>query len=136
MYKLISALSMILRTFMFSNPFTRYFELALANSIFSTTSTVFAEYFNFTVGGGVLCLICYPLVGIVYDRGEAPAIGLILYLVAVLVNSQILVWISNSMIEFNIKELFLKFFFLIFLQVIVLKIIRYFKDCFQLKYLY
>ncbi|WP_415335991.1 hypothetical protein [Clostridium perfringens] len=111
MYKLISALSMILRTFMFSNPFTRYFELALANSIFSTTSTVFAEYFNFTVGGGVLCLICYPLVGIVYDRGEAPAIGSILYLVAVLVNSQILVWISNSMIEFNIKELFLKFFF-------------------------
>lgn len=136
MYKLISALSMILRTFMFSNPFTRYFELALANSIFSTTSTVFAEYFNFTVGGGVLCLICYPLVGIVYDRGEAPAIGSILYLVTVLVNSQILVWISNSMIEFNIKELFLKFFFLIFLQVIVLKIIRYFKDCFQLKYLY
>lgn len=136
MYKLISALSMILRTFMFSNPFTRYFELALANSIFSTTSTVFAEHFNFTVGGGVLCLICYPLVGIVYDRGEAPAIGSILYLVAVLVNSQILVWISNSMIEFNIKELFLKFFFLIFLQVIVLKIIRYFKDCFQLKYLY
>ncbi|WP_346977876.1 hypothetical protein, partial [Clostridium perfringens] len=136
MYKLISALSMILRTFMFSNPFTRYFELALANSIFSTTSTVFAEYFNFTVGGGVLCLICYPLVGIVYDRGEAPAIGSILYLVAVLVNSQILVWISNSMIEFNIKELFLKFFFLIFLQVIVLKIIRYFKDCFKLKYLH
>ncbi|HAT4307408.1 hypothetical protein ACHM17_11250 [Clostridium perfringens] len=136
MYRLVSLLSMILRTFMFSNPFTRYFELALANSIFSTTSTVFAEYFNFTVGGGVLCLICYPLVGIVYDRGEAPAIGSILYLVAVLVNSQILVWISNSMIEFNIKELFLKFFFLIFLQVIVLKIIRYFKDCFQLKYLY
>lgn len=136
MYRLVSLLSMILRTFMFSNPFTRYFELALANSIFSTTSTVFAEYFNFTVGGGVLCLICYQLVGIVYDRGEAPAIGSILYLVAVLVNSQILVWISNSMIEFNIKELFLKLFFLIFLQVIVLKIIRYFKDCFQLKYLY
>lgn len=136
MYKLISVLSMILRTFMFSNPFTRYFQLALANSIFSTTATVFAEYFNFAVGGGFLCLICYPLVGIVYDRGEAPAIGSILYLVAVLVNSQILVWISNSMIEFNIKELFLKFFISIFLEVIVLKIIRYFKEFFQLKYVY
>lgn len=136
MYKLISALSMILRTFMFSNPFTRYFELAFSNSIFSITATVFADYFNFAVGGGVLCLICYPLVGIVYDRGEAPAIGSILYLIAVLVNSQILVWISNSMIDFNVKELFLKFFIAIFLEVVVLKIIKYFKDFFQFKYLY
>lgn len=136
MYKLISTLSMILRAFMFSNPFTRYFELALSNSILKTSATVFADYFNFAVGGVLLCSICYPLVGIVYDRGEAPTIGSILYLIAVLINSQILVWISDSMTEFDVKIFFFRFFAAILLEIVILMIIRYLKYFFQAKYLY
>ena len=53
-YKLVSAVSVFIRTFIFPNPFNRLFELYLADTLFSSSALVFAELFNYVVGGTVL----------------------------------------------------------------------------------
>ena len=75
MYTLVSTVSLFIRTFIFPNPFTRLFELYLADTMFSSSALVFAELFNCVFGGAILCAVCYPLVGLIYDKGESPAIG-------------------------------------------------------------
>lgn len=117
MYVIVAFISSILRIFYFPNPFTKYFEIALANNaMLSSSTTPLADLFNFAFGGFVLWMICYPLVGIVYDRGEAPIIGSLMYLGAVLINSKILIWIS----EFADKP---KVFLIVFIGVIIIEFI-------------
>lgn len=95
MYKLVSTISAILRTFIFPNPFTPIFELYLAGTVLSSSASILAELFNLVIGGTILCATCYNLVGIIYNRGEAPALGSILYAIFILINSKLLVWVSQ-----------------------------------------
>lgn len=128
MYKLVSAVSVFIRTFIFPNPFTRLFELYLADTMFSSSALVFAELFNCVVVGTVLCIICYPLVGLIYDSGESPAIGSFLYGGLVLLNSKILIWISQGLNEFNLKLFILFISLALFVEIIILLGIRYVKE--------
>lgn len=126
MYKIIASISVILRTFIFRNPFTGVIQLVLADSVWSTSAEALADIFNFTFGGVILLSICYPLVGIVYNRGEAPAIGSILYGLAVLFNSWILSCISTKLPD--IKPICIVFILAIAVEVIILLQIRKIKD--------
>lgn len=128
MYKLVSTVSLFLRTFIFSNPFTQIFEVYLANSVLASSASTVAEIFNFSVGGTMLCAICYPLVGIIYDRGEAPAVGAILYGVFVLINSKLLVWASQWGDMVDLKSLLVRFFMVLVIESILLFGIRYVKE--------
>lgn len=78
MYKLVTSISAILRTFIFPNPFTPIFELYLDGTVLSSLASILSELFNLVIGGAILYIICYLLVGIIYKRGEAPALGSIL----------------------------------------------------------
>lgn len=127
MYKLISIISVFLRTFIFLNPFTRYFQLGLSNTPLNTSSEIIADYFNLIIGGTILCWICYPLVGIIYDKGEFPVIGSLLYLGVILLNSKILVWISNTMTNFDFEIFLLIFVICITIEIIIFNFIRYIK---------
>ena len=127
MYKLISIISVFLRTFIFLNPFTGYFQLGLSNTPLNTSSEIIAGYFNFIIGGAILCSICYPLVGIIYDRGKFPVIGSLLYLGVILLNSKILVWISNTMTNFDFEIFLLIFVICITIEIIIFNFIRYIK---------
>lgn len=128
MYKLVSTISAFIRLFIFPNPFTRIFELYLANTMFSTSAIIFADIFNLVVGGTILCMICFPLVGIIYDRGDAPAMGSILYGVFVLVNSWSLSWASSGIEDLNFTMFVLKFIFILGIEVAGLFGIRSFKN--------
>ena len=57
MYKLVSAVSVFIRTFIFHNPFTRLFALYLADTMFSSSALVFAELFNCVVVGTMYYLL-------------------------------------------------------------------------------
>lgn len=128
MYRIVSLISLFLRTYIFENPFERYIELYLQNTIWYSSSSTIAYLFNLTIGGSILCGICFPLVGLVYDRGENPTIGSILYGVFVLINSKILVWVSQVGIEFNLKAFRIRFGFVLILEVIILGGVRYLKE--------
>lgn len=118
MYKLVLTGSMFLRIFIFPNPFTEIFELYFADTALSTSSSALADVFNLVFGGAILLPICYPLVGIVYDKGEAPAIGSTLYGLAVLFNSWLLSWISIKLQD--IKLIIISFIAGIIIETIIL----------------
>lgn len=80
MYKIVSTLSAFIRVFIFQNPFTKLFELYLGNTVLSTSAIMLADLFNLVIGGTILCVICFPLVGVIFDRGEAPVIDSFLYM--------------------------------------------------------
>lgn len=127
MYKLVSIVSAFIRAFIFPNPFTRIFELYLANTMFNTSAIIFADIFNLVVGGTILCVICFPLVGIIYDRGDAPVIGSILYGVFVLINSWALSWSSSGLKEGDLKLLLIRYGLVLIFEILILIGIRYFK---------
>lgn len=127
MYKIVAFISVILRTFYFPNPFTKYFEIGLAdNVILSSSASSLADLFNLVFGGGILCSLCYPLVGIVYDSGDAPVIGSLMYMGTVLLNSKILIWISNLIDK--PKILLIVFGGAIIIECVILYFIRYVKE--------
>lgn len=127
MYKIVSAISVFTRTFIFPNPFTRLFEVYLANTIFATMVTVCADLFNLFIGGTILFAICFPLVGIIYDRGEAPVIGSLLYMEAVLLNSWLLILISNTLKDPNLTSFLIRFVIVLVIEIGIFIGIRYLK---------
>lgn len=127
MYKIVASISVILRTFYFPNPFTKYFEVIFADdAVLSSFAVPAADLINMAFGATILWWICYPLVGIVYDRGEAPVIGSILYLIAVFINSKVLIWISNF--ADNLKVFGMLFVGAIIAECIILFLIRGVKE--------
>lgn len=130
MYKLVSSISAILRTFIFPNPFTPIFELYLAGTVLSSLASILAELFNLVIGGTILCATCYHLVGIIYKRGEAPALGSILYAVFILINSKLLVWVSQWGNQLDLKSLVIRFIIVLVIEIIILFGIRYIKELF------
>lgn len=128
MYKIIITISAFIRLFIFPNPFTRIFELYLANTMFSTSAIIFTDIFNLVVGGAILCAICFPLVSTIYDRGEAPVIGSVLYMEAVLFNSWLLILASNISKEPNLTSFLIIFTIFFTIEIGILIGIRYLKE--------
>lgn len=128
MYKIVSAISLLIRTFIFPNPFTKLFEVYLANTVFSTSAVFIADLFNVFIGGAILCAICYPLVAIIYERGEAPVVGSLLYMGAVLLNSWLLIWVSNTLKEPNSTSFLIKFVIVLVIEIGIFIGIRYWKE--------
>lgn len=126
MYKIISMISAFIRVFIFPNPFTKLFELYLANTVFSTSAIILADIFNLIIGGTILCAICFPLVGIIYDRGEAPVVGSLLY--GVLVNSFLIAWASGWFEKTNILIFVISFIVIMIVEIGILFGIRSFKN--------
>lgn len=130
MYKLVSSISAILRAFIFPNPFTPIFELYLEGKVLSSLASILSELFNFVIGGTILCTICYHLVGIIYNRGEAPALGSILYAIFILINSKLLVWVSQWGNGIDLNSLLIRFSIVLVIEIIILFGIRYIKELF------
>ena len=128
MYKLVSGISMFLRTFIFPNPFERYVGLYLQNTVFMSASSEIAYIFNLTIGGAILWCICYPLVGIIYDSGECPTIGSIIYGGLILINSKILVMITQGLTEVNTSAFLWRFGIALVIESIILIGIRRVKN--------
>lgn len=130
MYKLVSSISAILRAFIFPNPFTPIFELYLEGTVLSSLASILSEFFNLVIGGAILYVICYSLVGIIYKRGEAPALGSILYAIFMLINSKVLVWISQWGNGIELNSLLIRFSIVLVIEIIILFGIRYIKELF------
>lgn len=127
MYKLVSSISAFIRIFIFPNPFTKLFEVYLANTVFSTSAIILADIFNLIIGGTILCAICFPLVGIIYERGESAAVGSLLYGVLVLVNSFLISWASGWFEKTNILIFIISFIAILIVEIGILFGIRSFK---------
>lgn len=127
MYKLIRIISVFLRTYIFPNPFVEIIELYLANTILSSSAVMLADIFNFYMGATILHLVCYNLVGVIYEKGEAPAMGSILYVVFMFTNSKLLIWISQGLHKTNLKLLLIRFLIMVIIEAIILFCIKYVK---------
>ena len=68
MYGIISLAGMFLRQFFLPNPFTNLFP-----------NQGYADIFNLFFGGVIIWFCAYFLTGRIYQKGEAPFIGSILY---------------------------------------------------------
>lgn len=68
MYGIVSILGSIFRQIYLPNPFV---------NVFATQGI--ANLFNFVVGGAIIGGLSYFLTGCIYESGEAPAVGSILY---------------------------------------------------------
>lgn len=67
MYHIMSVLSLLIRQFYLPNPFECFGDIGV--------------FYNWCAGI-ILAPLSYALVGIVYQRGSAPAVGSLLYLLA------------------------------------------------------
>lgn len=68
MYGVISLLGSILRQMYLPNPFMNIFD-----------NQGIADLFNLVIGGTIISFLSYLLIGYIYKKGEAPAIGSFLY---------------------------------------------------------
>lgn len=127
MYILVSVISKLLRTYIFSNPFPKLFELYFSGSALSSSSSMLADLFNISIGGILMFTICYKMVGIVYDKGEAPVLGAILYGSIVLINSNMLVYILEGVNELNLRLILIKLIIGLAIEIIILYNIRHAK---------
>lgn len=127
MYILVSVISELLRTYIFPNPFTKLFELYFSGSALSSSASMLADIFNYSLGGIILYGICYNMVGIIYNKGEAPVLGSILYGSIVLINSKMLVYILEGVNELNLKLILIKLIIGLAIEIIILYNIRHAK---------
>lgn len=68
MYRIVSILGSILRQIYLPNPFV---------NVFATQGI--ADLFNLVVGGAIIGFLSYLLTGCIYESGEAPVVGSIIY---------------------------------------------------------
>ena len=78
MYKLIAVLSVLIRNFMLPNPFESFPNGIIYNWVTSA----------------LLFPVTFTMVGLLYERGSAPAWGSILFLVFYLINTGVLLLCS------------------------------------------
>ncbi|MBC2455656.1 hypothetical protein [Clostridium beijerinckii] len=122
MYKFVSILSLLLRTYVFPNPFEKYIDFYLKNTVFINCIPQIADIFNLCFGGTILWMICYPLTGIVYNRGKNPVLGATIFFILVLINSWVLEVIGLHM--YNIVNGLIEFSLCVMVETVLLGIIR------------
>lgn len=128
MYKICVGGSILIRTFIFPNPFVGFFQSYFGGEMNSQAIMVLVDLFNLSIGGGILCAICYPLVGMIYDSGESPATGAVIYAGMVLLNSFLISSISNLFKGTELLWFIIVYGLVVAMQIKVLQKLRAVKD--------
>lgn len=84
MYQVISALNGFIREEMIPNPFD-----------FISDNQLMVMLFTYLIGGMILHIISFSMCGVFYNRGQAPVLGSIGYMIAFSFNVWILINISK-----------------------------------------
>lgn len=92
MYKLIAAISILIRQFCIPNPFDALGEGLVVN-IRETSLLLPPEVLNW-VAEPFMHMVTFVIVGLHYDRGSAPALGSFLYLLFYCVHT-FLLWLMS-----------------------------------------
>lgn len=99
MYQIISGLNSLLREEIMPNPFE-----------FISNNQLVVDLFTYLIGGIILYRISFAMCGVFYNRGDAPILGSIGYMIAFSFN----VWVLIS-----ISKLFNSIFIICFIYFIV-----------------
>lgn len=84
MYQIVSTLNGFIREEMMPNPFE-----------FVSDNQLIVMLFTYLIGGMILHLISFSMCGIFYNRGQAPVLGSVGYMIAFSFNVWILINISK-----------------------------------------
>lgn len=99
MYQIISGLNSVIREELMPNPFG-----------FISENQLVVDLFTYLIGGIILYKISFAMCGVFYNRGDAPILGSIGYMIAFSFNVWVLI---------NISKLFNSFFIICFIYFIV-----------------
>ena len=94
MYQIVSALNGFIREEILPNPFD-----------FISDNQLIVMLFTYLMGGMILHIISFSMCGVLYNRGQAPVLGSIGYMMAFCLNVWILINISklfNSILTIGI----------------------------------
>ena len=84
MYQIISGLNSLIREEVIPNPFE-----------FISDNQLIVDLFTYLIGGIILYKISFAMCGVFYNRGDAPILGSILYMMAFSFNVWVLINISK-----------------------------------------
>ena len=84
MYQIVSALNGLIREEMIPNPFD-----------FISDNQLMVMLFTYLMGGMILHIISFSMCGVFYNRGQAPVLGSIGYMMAFSLNVWLLINISK-----------------------------------------
>lgn len=115
MYKIISALNGFIREEMIPNPFE-----------FISDNQLIVMLFTYLIGGTILHIISFSMVGVFYRRGQAPVLGSLGYMFFYCINVQVLIklnlWLQNINLIMYIYIIFvIVMFFILYKIKIVLR---------------
>lgn len=108
MYQIVSALNGLIREEMIPNPFD-----------FISDNQLIVMLFTCLIGGMILHIISFSMCGVFYNRGQAPVLGSIGYMMAFCLNVWILINISklfNSILSISIVYFIVVIFIFILLN--------------------
>lgn len=100
----------------------------MGETMLSTSAVILADIFNLAVGSLIIHIICFGLVAIIYDRDESPAVGSILYLFFVIINSGIITLVSYGVNDSDFKKIFIRCVIGIILEIGILFGVRNLKN--------
>lgn len=129
MYKLIAFISIVLRQYILPNPVTELSKVLLSNTILSSAYSSIADLAKLVIGG-VISSISYIMVGWIYKRGEAPAMGAVFFFILIWVNSELLTLSINLALNNYSNTLTFKFIialiiiFVLAIQILLLKVMK------------
>jgi len=92
MYKLIAAISILIRQFCIPNPFDALGDGLIVN--IGETSILLPPGVLNWVAEPIMHMVTFAIVGLYYDRGSAPALGSFLYLLFYCVHT-FLLWLMS-----------------------------------------
>ncbi len=108
MYQIVSALNGLIREEMIPNPFD-----------FISDNQLMVMLFTYLMGGMILHIISFSMCGVFYNRGQAPVLGSIGYMMAFSLNVWLLINISklfNSILSISIVYFIVVIFIFILLN--------------------
>lgn len=111
MYQIVSTLNGFIREEIFTNPFE-----------FVSDNELIVMLFTYLIGGTILHIISFSMCGVFYNRGEAPVLGSIGYMMAFSYNVWILINISKLFNSIFIISII--YFMVVFFTFVVLNKIK------------
>lgn len=110
MYQIVSALNGLIREEMIPNPFD-----------FISDNQLMVMLFTYLMGGMILHIISFSMCGVFYNRGQAPVLGSIGYMMAFSLNVWLLINISK-LFNSNLSISIVYFIVVIFIFILLNKI--------------
>ena len=91
MFKIMHAISALVRQFLLPNPYASWFE-----------TEIYADLFNIVIGGVILHMLAYSLTGVAYTKGvDSPTAGSVGYLISYCYLTLIIILVGKLIV--NIK---------------------------------